>query len=177
MEFRDKECFFTLSYDINPGQEASLLRALFDRDSNGKLDGEEQERLTGYLEKTAVMFLRVRINGQLAQLIQLDSSMHRVDTRVTASKAMGLHMRFSTELPKLKKGETLSMTIVDRDKDDEKHVPTVVDVGTMWSVILSSQGEFHADIRQISRIKLKQDHPVKLILRRGQKEAANAEAG
>jgi len=177
VDFRDKKCLFTLTYNVNPGQDASLLRALFDRNSNGKLEGEEQERLTEYLERTAVMFLRVRINGELARLIQLESSMHRASSNVAASKAMGLQIRFSAEIPTLKEGGTLSLSISDRDKDDQKHVPTVVDVGKMWSVILSSQGEFHTAIRQISNIKLKLDQSLELKMRRGQKPSKDPEAG
>ena len=100
---------FTVTYTVNPGQEASLLRALYDRNSDGRLDGEEQERLTEYLEKTAVMFLRVTIDGDLARLVRLDSTMQRADFRVAASEAMGMQLRFSTPLPKLDKGKTFTL--------------------------------------------------------------------
>ena len=168
---------FTVTYTVNPGQEASMLRALYDRDASGRLDGEEQERLTEFLEKSAVMFLRVKIDGNLARLVQLDSVMQRAAVNVEASKAMGIQLRFSTPLPEKKKGETFTFEVVDRDKDATKHVPTVIDIGKAWSVISSNQGEFHPTTRQVLKVRLAEEANLQMTIRRGPRPKKIKEEG
>ena len=177
LELRNKKVLLTMTYTVNPGQEASMLRALYDRDADGRLNGEEQERLTEYLEKMATMFLRVSIDGEIARLVQLDSSMQRADFRATSSKAMGMQLRFSAPLPEVEKGKTFTMSVVDRDKDAKKHVPTVVDVGKNWSVIMADQGEFHPTTRQVLNVKLSEEATLNLEIRRGPKPAKQKEEG
>ena len=172
VELRDASALVTVSYTISSGKEATLLRALYDRDSNGRLDGEEQERLTEYIERTAVMFLRMNINGELTRLVQRESNMQRLDSRADSRNAFRVQMRFALTVPKLKRGETFKLSITDRDKDALRQVPTVIDVGQSWSIVMASQGEYHPTTRQILDVQLAEDRNLELVIRRGPRPKA-----
>ena len=167
IELRDTSALVTVSYTISSGKEATLLRALYDRDADGRLSGEEQERLTEYIERTAVMFLRMNINGELTRLVQRESNMQRLDSRADSRNAFRVQMRFAVTIPKIKRGETFSLSVSDRDKDAMLQVPTVVDVGQSWSIVMASQGEYHPTTRQILDVQLADERDLKMVIRRG----------
>ncbi|MEE2903968.1 MAG: hypothetical protein VYC39_16700 [Myxococcota bacterium] len=167
IELREASILVTVSYTISSGKEATLLRALYDRDADGRLSGEEQERLTDYIERTAVMFLRMNINGELTRLVQRESNMQRLDSRADSRNAFRVQMRFAVTVPKLDRGETFTLSVEDRDKDALRKVPTVVDVGQAWSIVMASQGEYHPTTRQILDVQLDEENRLKLIIRKG----------
>jgi|GEM_PF-2427644 len=172
IELRDASILVTVGYTISTGKEATLLRALYDRDADGRLSGEEQERLTAYIERTAVMFLRMNINGELTRLVQRESNMQRLDSRADSRNAFRVQMRFAVTIPKLKRGETFTLSVEDRDKEALRKVPTVVDVGKSWSIVMASQGEYHPTTRQILDVQLDEENRLEMIIRRGPRPKA-----
>ena len=156
-----------VTYDVNPGDESRQLRAMFDRNADGRLDSGEQTKLQKYLERMAMLFFKMRIGDRSATLIRSGTSAHRVGLPADASQTMGVSLLFTAYLPKHDDGELLTIGISDRGKDAKKHIPLIVDVGGGWTVALASQGEFHPESRQIQRIRLNKGRSLTLKLRLG----------
>jgi len=166
------ELALSIKYDLNPGNEARLVRALFDRNTDGHLDGTEQAKLVRYLERTAMLFIDLQIQSAQAKLIRQSGSAHRVALPVEATQTMGVSVLYIAPLPKVAPGELLTIQIKDRDKDPAKHVPVTLGYSEGWEVAFASQGELHPAPRQIHRIKLDKHGTFELRVRHGSRLGA-----
>jgi hypothetical protein len=151
----------SLTYDLNPGEDARMARSLFDRDGNGELDAGEREKLERYLEDTARLFLQVAIDGKEVTLERVELVASRLDLPRASSETLGIAAVYRAALPP---GDRVSIRVADRDKDRARHVPLVVDLAPGWDVELATQGELHPKSRQLQRILLSEDHPFELRL-------------
>lgn len=166
------ELVVSVRYDLSPGDESRLVRALFDRNTDGKLDSAEQQKLARYLERAAMLFFELRIQSEPGSLVRQSVSAHRVELPVEATQTMGVSMLYVATLPKVLPGALLEIEIIDRDKDSAKHVPVTVGLSDGWEVAFSSQGELHPVPRQIHRVKLQRGRPLVLRLRHGSRLGA-----
>ncbi len=152
----------SITYDVSPGREARQTRAVFDRDSDGQLDAQEQRKLLHYLEQLATRWLEVSIDGRPQALKRTNVQGHQLNLPSSAHQTLGASMLLSAPLPP----GSLKLTIKDRDKDKKSHVPAVVDLAPQWQVWMSSQGELHPSARRLRRIRLAPGRALVLHLRR-----------
>ncbi len=155
--------YLSVSYDVNPGQDTLRTRALFDRDSDGKLNDREQALLMGSLEKMCWLWLDISVNGQALKWTRKERAGHRLKRPTTDGGGLGLSLLYEVALPT---GTGFTITILDRDKDKTKHVPMQVDFGPGVIVEAASQGEWQGPVRQIRGIALGKMRPLTLRLRR-----------
>ena len=159
---QDGRIVLAVTYDVNPGREASRTRALFDRDTNGVLDEPERATLERYLVKTASMWLRLEVGGEVISTDTATVARRRFDRPSADSSTLGISMLVTAPAP----GASLSVALVDRDRDKRKHVPVTVDVVGPYRVRLSSQGEWDPKARQIRGIRLEDGLGLELRLTR-----------
>jgi len=159
-----------MGYDVDPGDSARLLRSLFDRDADGRLGPPEHELLARYLERTALMFLFVHVDGQPVPLLRREAHAFRIGADVSNTASMGIQLVYEIALPT--GGTRFRARIEDRDKDARKHVPTIVDLGANWLVQFASQGELSLSEKQIRNVRLGPETPLVFELRPGRALAA-----
>lgn len=163
---RPSSLVVAVSYDVNPGNEARMLRALFDRDADGRLGADEEKLLSQYLERTAMLFFDMKIQSETAQMVRREATSDRTGLPVDANSSMGIRLLYTVDLPEPDTVRQLRIEISDRDKDGTKHVPLMLDVAPEWNVALASQGEFHPSTRQIARVRLNSKAGLTLEIRR-----------
>lgn len=154
----------SVTYDLEAGDDAKLLRSLFDRDADRRLDDREREKLLDYLEQTALLWLVIEVNGQKQKLERLERRGVRLDLPADAAQNLGLAALYAVPLPE--KAARLELHVTDRDKDAAKDVPVIVDLGDGDRVAFSSQGELHPRLRQIHRIRLQPGMDLRLEIER-----------
>jgi hypothetical protein len=157
-----------VNYDVNPGQDALQLRALFDRDADGKLSQEEQDKLTSYLEQMSMLYFELRIDGEKVKPARISTTPFRIDLPATASDALGVALLFSAPLPA---SDRIEVVLSDQSKSRDVHVPVVVDLTEGWEVAFASQGELHLRPFAIHRVRLDRGRPLILRLRRTRQTA------
>src|SRR5262249_13043165 len=150
-------------YDVSPGEDARLHRSLFDRDANGVLDDGEKKKLEQYLVDTAMLFLKLTIDGQKVVPERTETQSNRLDVPTASTDSLGVSFILTAALPA---APAVSIELADRDKDRARHVPVTVDLAEGFEVAFASPGEFFPEVRQIHRIMLKEGEPFVLRLRR-----------
>lgn len=151
------------NYDVNPGQDALQLRSLFDRDADGKLSPEEQDKLTTYLEQMAMLYFELEVDGAKVKPAKISATPFRIDLPASATDALGIALLYSVPIPS---HETVELVFVDQSKSREAHVPVVVDLTEGWEVAFASQGELSPSPFSIQRVRLDRGRPLVLRLRR-----------
>lgn len=159
---RSDRVLLSITYDVSPGREARQTRAVFDRNSDGRLDEKEQRALLRYLEQLATRWLEVSVDGARQTLKRTSVQGHQLDLPADAHQTLGASMLLTAPLPR----GSLKLRIKDRDKDKKSHVPTVVDLAPQWQVQMSSQGELHPKARRLRRIRLAPGRALVLHLQR-----------
>lgn len=152
-----------VGYDVSPGEDARLHRSLFDRDQNGTLDPEEKKKLEQYLVDTAMLFMRLSINGEKVVPERTETQTTKLDLSTRSTDMLGVAFVLSAPLPA---DATFTVELGDRDKDRSRHVPVTVDLAPGFEVVFSSPGELFPEVRQLHRIMLKEGEPLVLRLRR-----------
>lgn len=156
----------SVTYDASPGDEAVQLRRMFDRDADGALDAKEQAKLAELMERTALLWLEVRVGGEKRKLEKVEGSSHHLAEPASSSVSLGVTLLYEVRIDPPAPGAVVEVAIADRDRDASKHVPVTVDVGDGLVVALASQGELEPRSRQIQRVRLSQGAPLRLVLRR-----------
>jgi hypothetical protein len=169
LAIQPERLLLSLTYDVSPGGDARLLRGLFDRDTDGKLSPAEQELLLGYLEEMATLWLSIRSGGKKLTLERLDRRGSGMDLPADATQTLGAALLYAAPLAPWTE---LEVTVADRDKDAQKRVPIVVDLGPDDSVMFANQGELQPRLGQIHRAWVGQDRPLVLRLRRSRTETS-----
>jgi hypothetical protein len=150
----------SVTYDVNPGDDARQLRSLFDKDSNGTLDPPERELLLRYLEQTATLFLKVELGGAPVNLVPTERIGYRLELPRDSTETLGISLVYL--LDETAK-DPIALRIDDRNADAKIDVPVVVDLEPGLRVAFANQGELHPREGQIHRVRLHRDLP--LILR------------
>jgi len=151
----------SVTYDLAPGQASQQARALFDRDGDGALNLEEQEKLATYLEKTALLWLRIELDDAPLPLMRIERSSSRLDLPVEATQTLGIALLLQAPLPQRPE---LRLRIHDRDREADRHVPLSVDLSETWRVRFASEGELSG--RHLGRIGLLPQRAWSAVLRR-----------
>lgn len=159
---RGDKAFLTTTLDVNPGPEALRTRGLFDRDADGRLSADEQDKLESALQNMAWLFLKTRIGGRPAAWALRERVGHRLDKPATDDTTLGIALLHEAPLS----GDELVFEFEDRDKDKRDHVPLDVDVAEGWTVVLATQGEWYPEARQLRGIRLDPERTFRLVLRR-----------
>lgn len=160
---RDGRLLLAISFDVNPGRDALRTRALFDRDSDGRLEEAEQAKLRATLENQARLWLKTRLGTDPVDWRRREATGHRLDRPVSDDGTLGLSLLYEAPIGAR---DEISLTIEDKDRDASKHVPLTVDVGPGWRIERASQGEWHRAPRQLSRVALAKGRPLVLVLSR-----------
>lgn len=155
--------YLSVSYDVNPGQDSLRTRALFDRNSDGKLDDREQELLMGSLEKMCWLWLKTAVDGQKLKWTRKERAGHRLNRPTSDGGGLGLSLLYEVALPE---GPSFTIEFNDRDKDKTKHVPMQVDFGPGLLLESATQGEWQGTARQLRSIALGRTRPLVLVLGR-----------
>ena len=162
---KEDRLVIAVSYDVSPGQDALQLRGLFDRDADGSLSLEEQEKLTGYLEQMAMLYFELRIDGERVTPARISRTPFRIDQPASSSDTLGVALLYDAPLPARRSCE---VSLADQTKARDTHVPLVVDLTEGWEVAFASQGELHPSPFAIHRVRLDRGRPLTLSLRRRQ---------
>lgn len=162
---RRERLILSVTFDTNPGQESARVRATFDRDASGALDGAEAERLERFLLDSALLFLAVRVDGAPVDLERLELVRTGFEEPVGSARSLGFAALLGWAGAELAPGQAREVVVADRDKDRTRHVPLVVDVGAGLEVAFASQGELDPHLRQLRRIMLREGAPLVLRLR------------
>jgi hypothetical protein len=163
MGVKEDQLLIAVNYDVNPGQDAVQLRSLFDRDADGSMSKEEQDKLTVYLEQMAMLYFELTIDGQKVKPSKISTMPFRIDAPATSSDTLGVALLYSAPLPK---NDTIELSIADQTKSRETHVPLVVDLTDGWEVLFANQGEVHPTPFALHRVRLDRERPLSLRLRR-----------
>ena len=139
-----------VTYDVDPGDPSRMLRGLFDRDGDLRLDSAEQAKLTKYLEDTATLWLKLELGGDPVVLRRKSRETSPLDLPVGSSQTIGISLVYTASVT----GPLGRVRLTDRDKDARIEVPVVVDVGPGLSIQSANQGEWHPRLRQIHRVVL-----------------------
>lgn len=161
----ESELVVAVNYDVNPGDEARQLRAVFDRDSDGSLSAHEQAQVMDYLERTALLWLRLKLGGTPLELTRKQAQGSHVDAKVSSADSIGILLLYSAPIPP--STARLELELSDRDKDATKVVPLTADVAPLWQVELATQGEWQPRLRSLERVFLTPSEGLRLVLLRG----------
>ncbi len=160
---KEAQVLLAVNYDVSPGQDALQIRGLFDRDADGRLSSEEQDKLTGYLEQMAMLYFELRIDGEKVALSRISKTPYRTDLPVAADDTLGVALLYSAPLPPK---AAIELRFSDQTKARDTHVPVVVDLTAGWEVAFASQGELTPDPFALHRVRLDRGRPLVLRLRR-----------
>lgn len=160
----DGELLLSVSYDVNPGDEARQLRGVFDRDGDGNLSAPEQAQVLDYLERTALLWLRLQVGGRPAELSKKQAQGSHVDAKVSSTDSVGISLLYQVAIPPA--APRLELELSDRDKDAAKVVPLTADLGPSWTVELATQGEWQPRLRSLERVFLTPKEGLRLVLLR-----------
>lgn len=152
-----------VTLDVDAGDDAKMLRGLFDRDADRQLDASEQEKMLDYLEETAFLWLRIEASGKKLSLVRRERQGLRIDLAAESTQNLGLSAVYEAPIPP---AERLDLLVADRDKDGAKHVPLIVDLSSGDAVLSATQGEWHPSLRQLHRVRLRAEDPLLLSVRR-----------
>jgi len=167
----DAELLLSVSYDVNPGDESRQLRAVFDRDGDGSLSEREQAQLMDYLERTALLWLRLKVGGSAVELSKKQAQGSHVDAKVASADSVGISLLYQAALPP--GAARLELELSDRDKDAAKAVPLTADLAPLWAVELATQGEWQPRLRSLERVFLTPKEGLRLVLiRRAQTQTS-----
>lgn len=161
---RGDELALAVNYDVDAGDSAQLMRRLFDRNADGRLDADEQGKILELLERTANLWLTVKIDGQKRALHRAERRGFQLDLPADATQNLGVALLYTTPLPPWRDGRILRIELVDRDQDAAKVVPVTVDLPSGAEVRLSSLGELHPRLHQIHRVMLAPERGLRLEL-------------
>lgn len=109
-----------VDYSVDPAKSGEL-RALFDRDRDGRLAGEERATAEAWLRVAAMHFLSVRVDGKALVLGEIAAEFRGLDER---GGAPGVMVVLSAPLSLGKGAHRLELT--DRHKDATIAVPVRV---------------------------------------------------
>jgi hypothetical protein len=165
---KEDRLLIAVNYDVNPGQDSMQLRGLFDRDADGSLSSEEQDKLTAYLEQMAMLYFDLRIDGAKVKPERISSVPFRIDAPAASPLSLGVALLYSTPLPA--RG-TCDLSVADQTKSRDAHVPVVVDLTEGWEVMFASQGELFRSPFAIHRVRLDRGRPLDLSLVRTERSA------
>ena len=149
-------------YDLDPGRDSQMARALFDRDDDGALSDGEQAALVRYLEQTALLFFELEIDGHTVTATRGARVPHRADRPVASSKSLGLRLHLHAPVA----GAAVRIRLRDRDKDRARHVPVQLDLGPGWVLAFASQGEWVPSLHRLQGARLASGRDLQLTLRR-----------
>lgn len=155
----------SMIYDLNPGEPSRTARQLFDRNTDGVIDEGERALLESWMERTALRFFSVslsRPDGASEQIgfETLRREGHRTTLPSSATETVGLSLLLSAPLPS--GPGPFELRVEDYEADQRTHVPLVLDLEPGLSLDFSSQGEWHPATRQLQRVELSKDRPLRL---------------
>jgi hypothetical protein len=163
-EVRPDHVVIWWSYDVDPGEASRQLRALFDRDADGRLSPAEQSALTEYLVRTAGLFSELEVDGAPVTPERISTRPSRVELPTEASQSLGVRVELRLPLPDRPRVE---LRWRDRDKDARRHVPLTLRLDPGWRVRLASQGELEPSTRTVRSVRLGPGRGLDLRLDRG----------
>jgi hypothetical protein len=157
----------SMIYDLDPGERSRTARQLFDRNTDGQVEPDEQKLLEAWMERTALRFFSISlaVSGGEAAPLPLETVRregHRTELPSRASESLGSSLLLSAPLPPEASGWILE--IKDQDVDASKHVPLVLDLAPGVSLRYASQGEWHPTARQLHRVALGKEQHLRLEL-------------
>lgn len=112
---------------VNPGAPSATLRALFDRNGDGRLDPDEQAQLADYLVASARQFLQITVDGAPLPLAETARTTDRLDDPTGSDALLAVTVVLEARLPAGPAARTV--TLSDRVADPAMHVPLVVQLG------------------------------------------------
>lgn len=123
-----------VDYEVNPGEAASGLRALFDRDGDGRLSPPEQAQLTEYLARTATLFFKTTSDGAPLSFERRRATAERVDEPANSTALLAVTVELFAPWPGAWPrgwfgfGRARHVVIDDKPKQRGDHVPVTVTV-------------------------------------------------
>jgi hypothetical protein len=153
-------------WDVNPGDDARIARALADKNGDGALDPKELAALKRFLAGRATVGLGLKIGGVEVTPEQAETEYFGVELPLGSTGAFGIRLAFDAKL----KGSERELEIELDDKSTpanvDMDVPVVVELDPAFLVAFATQGELHSGKHQIRRVRLNNQTPVVLRLKR-----------
>lgn len=126
-------------YELPAGEQAELARRLFDRDSNGRLDAGEQEKLAQWMVHTSLLYAAVRVDGAPLRAGETKVERDGLDEPVDSAGGITVEVRVSFAA-RLADGRRHAVTLEDRHKDRGVDVPTDARVEPPLALLETSAG-------------------------------------
>lgn len=155
-----------VTFDLDPGATSRTVREVFDRDASGRLDDVERAKAERFLVESAMLFLKLEIDGRAVAPELLEVVPSNLDRPVGSTETVGVAAVLEATFAAPPPGGRVVIALADRDRDRAKHVPAVVDLAEGWDVAFASQGELHPGPRRIERVLLSDGAPLALTLER-----------
>lgn len=132
-----------VDFDVSPGPEATAIRSRFDRNTDHRLDADEQQRLFNHMRTRSLDTLRVIVENHPVRWTLHTKRSHQLDRSASSDLMLGASWVLTS---KISPADRLSVRIVDRSP---VVVPLTVDVPAPWHLELASQGEWHPEFRHL----------------------------
>jgi hypothetical protein len=111
-----------VDYEVAAGEQARALRQAFDRNRDGRLEGEEQAALAEHLARTATLRTRLSVDGTEVALRRGALRPEKVDQPASSTALLAVRVELRGEWPK----GAGARRVVLRDDDPSGHVPVAV---------------------------------------------------
>lgn len=146
------------TFELPPGEEATMARKLFDRDSDGKLSAEEQRKLADWLSRTALLYAELSVDGRPLALPPAQLSPFGLDRPVGDSAGLGVEARVKIAA-KLGDGKEHEVRLADRHKDRTVDVPTGASVEKPLTLVAAGAGKADLERGVVVDVLLKDEAP------------------
>lgn len=142
-----------LTYQIAPGPDARFVRGVFDSDRDGVLSEREQERITDFLVRTAVLRLSVAINGATVELRRLAAVTRGVRLPSRSAASLGVRALFGADAAWRIGPNRLEL----RDRHSDRAIPVVgtLHLGPPFELQWTSLGRWDPGSRRILQVEMR----------------------
>lgn len=136
-----------VSLELNPGDDSAEARALFDRDSDGRLSPAEQEMLVGFLARVAEQGVALSEGERPVALSRAAVRGIGLDREVADSAIVGVEVELRSPLAPL--GAFRDLRFQDQTRGGKSHVLVEVRVAEGLTLARPNQGELSPDGRAL----------------------------
>lgn len=139
-----------VTWDVNPGDDAKVVRATYDRNQDGRLDEAELGVLRAFLGRNATSGLVLSLGGSEVRPKLLAQTFFGLDLAAGAPEPLGIRASFELE------HGGAEIRLEDRSVPPklDLDVPVVVDVEPGVIVAFANMGELSVKDRQVRRVKI-----------------------
>lgn len=157
------EARVVVTLELDPGDPSVGAKAIFDRDSDGRLSPAEQDTLASFLARTAEEGVALSIAGERVPLSRTRVRPLGLDREVQDSAIVGVEVELVAALGALDSHRDLRFE--DRTRDGKSHVLVEVRAADGLTLARPSQGVLAPDGRALTEVMVTAEVPLEVRLR------------